>query len=115
MLQYYALTDLLSMQRRKLSETKDDGEPPSIAMQSPQQLADYLSSMQAKAFPEKSGLELLDLSIPGESSAWHRHPVDFNSTVRQKPQLWTRVHGWNRGHWTVWLSSSQMVQLLTTF
>ncbi|KIM60608.1 hypothetical protein SCLCIDRAFT_123892 [Scleroderma citrinum Foug A] len=65
--------------RRKLTETKDDSEPPSVAMQSPQQLADYLSSMQAKAFPDKSGLELLDLSIPETSI------VDTSSWMESRP------------------------------
>ncbi|KAL4067559.1 U3-containing 90S pre-ribosomal complex subunit-domain containing protein [Scleroderma citrinum] len=65
--------------KRKLADTNDDGDPPSIAMQSPQQLADYLSSMQARAFPDKSGLELLDMSIPETSI------VDTSSWTESRP------------------------------
>lgn len=80
--QCHASSDLPVAQRRKLTETKDVSEPPSIAMQSPQQLAYFLSSVQARAFPDKSSLELLDLGIPGESPGLDPRLVDFNSTVR---------------------------------
>ncbi|KAG6335878.1 hypothetical protein ID866_3215 [Astraeus odoratus] len=52
--------------KRKLAEAKDD-EHLSVAAQPPHLLADYLSTMQAKAFPTRTGLELLDLSIPETS------------------------------------------------
>lgn len=50
--------------KRKLVETRDDDEAPSVAAQPPHELAGYLSSIQAKAYPAKSTLELLDISIP---------------------------------------------------
>ncbi|KAI6150838.1 U3-containing 90S pre-ribosomal complex subunit-domain containing protein [Pisolithus tinctorius] len=53
--------------KRKLVETRDDDEAPSVAAQPPHELTGYLSSIQAKAFPAKSTLELLDISIPETS------------------------------------------------
>ncbi|KAI6039007.1 U3-containing 90S pre-ribosomal complex subunit-domain containing protein [Pisolithus marmoratus] len=53
--------------KRKLAETQDDEEPRSVAAQPPRELFGYLSSMQAKAYPAKSALELLDISIPETS------------------------------------------------
>ncbi|KAN0077350.1 U3-containing 90S pre-ribosomal complex subunit domain containing protein [Tylopilus felleus] len=50
--------------RRKLAETAEVLEPPSIAAQPVHRLADYMSTMQAKAFPELTGIELNDMSIP---------------------------------------------------
>lgn len=41
-------------------------EPLSIAAQPPHKLVDYMSAMQAKAFPELTRLELSDMCIPGE-------------------------------------------------
>ncbi|KAH0830508.1 U3-containing 90S pre-ribosomal complex subunit-domain containing protein [Lanmaoa asiatica] len=52
--------------RRKLAETAKVLEPPSIAAQPAHKLADYMSTMQAKAFPELTELELNDMRIPGE-------------------------------------------------
>ncbi|KIJ69482.1 hypothetical protein HYDPIDRAFT_79662, partial [Hydnomerulius pinastri MD-312] len=42
-------------------------EPRSVAAQPAHQLVDYMSAMQAKAFPELSGLELGDMLIPETS------------------------------------------------
>ncbi len=53
-------------QKRKLAETIEPVEPPSIAAQPPVLLADYISSMQAKTFSKMSGIELADMQIPGE-------------------------------------------------
>lgn len=46
--------------KRKL----DDVEPCLAAAQPPQEFSEYLSIMQARVFPAKSKLELLDESIP---------------------------------------------------
>lgn len=54
------------MQRRKLAETVEVLESPSIAAQPAHRLADYMSAMQAKTFPELTKLELNDMCIPGE-------------------------------------------------
>ena len=53
-------------QKRKLAETIEPVEPPSIAAQPSVMLADYISSMQAKSFSKMSGIELADVQIPGE-------------------------------------------------
>ncbi|KAF8559510.1 hypothetical protein OG21DRAFT_1402376 [Imleria badia] len=50
--------------RRKLAETAEVHEPPSVAAQPAYKLADYMSTMQAKAYPELTGLELNDMCIP---------------------------------------------------
>lgn len=53
--------------KRKLAETQVDEQPLSTAGQPPHELFGYLSNMQAKAYPAKSALELLDISIPETS------------------------------------------------
>lgn len=50
-------------------------ETPSVAAQPAHKLADYMSTMQAKAFPELTGLELNDMCIPGEHIQHIRLPV----------------------------------------
>jgi len=50
--------------KRKLAETVEMVEPLSMAAQPAHKLADYMSAMQAKAFPKLTGLELNDRSIP---------------------------------------------------
>ena len=57
---------MTDIQRRKLAETVEVLEPLSIAAQPAHKLADYMSAMQAKAFPDLTGLELNDMCIPGE-------------------------------------------------
>ncbi|KAJ7098125.1 U3-containing 90S pre-ribosomal complex subunit-domain containing protein [Mycena belliarum] len=49
--------------KRKLA-ANESGFERSIADQSPQDLAEYLSALQAKAFPKMSAIELGDLHIP---------------------------------------------------
>jgi len=49
-----------------MAETAEVIEPLSVAAQPAHTLADYLSSMQAKAFPAMSGIELGDVMIPGK-------------------------------------------------
>lgn len=46
-----------------------------MAAQPAHKLADYMSAMQAKAFPKLTGLELNDRSIPGEHFHLIRHLV----------------------------------------
>ena len=60
------LPHLYREQKRKLAETIEPVEPPSIAAQPPVMLADYITSMQAKSFSKMSGIELADVQIPGE-------------------------------------------------
>lgn len=55
-------------QKRKLAETLEIVQPPTVAAQSPSMLVDYLSSMQAKTFSKMSGVELMDIQIPGKES-----------------------------------------------
>lgn len=50
--------------KRKLAETQVDEQPFSAAAKPPHELFGYLSNIQAKAYPAKSALELLDISIP---------------------------------------------------
>ncbi|KAG6376086.1 U3-containing 90S pre-ribosomal complex subunit-domain containing protein [Boletus reticuloceps] len=50
--------------KRKLAETVEVVEPPSVAAQPAQKLAHYMSTMQAKSFPEPTRLELDDICIP---------------------------------------------------
>ncbi|KIJ17350.1 hypothetical protein PAXINDRAFT_10191 [Paxillus involutus ATCC 200175] len=50
--------------KRKLTETVDVVDPLSVAAQPVPKLADYMSVMQAKAFPNLSALELGDMLIP---------------------------------------------------
>ncbi|KAG8217451.1 U3-containing 90S pre-ribosomal complex subunit-domain containing protein [Butyriboletus roseoflavus] len=50
--------------RRKLAETLEVVEPLSTAAQPVHKLANYMSAMQAKAFPDLTGLELNDRRIP---------------------------------------------------
>ncbi|KAI0670591.1 U3-containing 90S pre-ribosomal complex subunit-domain containing protein [Trametes maxima] len=84
--------------KRKLAETVEPIEPPSIAAQPPVLLADYISSMQAKTFNELSGIELADVQIPESSivdtTIWAGsrnldHLVDFITKVL--PKLHTRM------------------------
>ncbi|KZT11479.1 uncharacterized protein LAESUDRAFT_642058 [Laetiporus sulphureus 93-53] len=55
------------MQKRRLAESLNPVETPSVAAQSPMLLADYLSSMQAKAFSKMTSIELSDVQIPESS------------------------------------------------
>ncbi|KAI8998835.1 U3-containing 90S pre-ribosomal complex subunit-domain containing protein [Trametes punicea] len=55
--------------KRKLAETVEPAELPSVASQPPAMLADYLSSMQAKTFNDMSEIELADMRIPESSIA----------------------------------------------
>ncbi|KAH7889769.1 U3-containing 90S pre-ribosomal complex subunit-domain containing protein [Phlebopus sp. FC_14] len=55
--------------KRKLAETVEVVEPLSVAAQPVHQLADYMSTMQTKAFPTSSALELGDMLIPETSIA----------------------------------------------
>ncbi|RPD65914.1 hypothetical protein L227DRAFT_606074 [Lentinus tigrinus ALCF2SS1-6] len=57
------------LKKRKLAETIEPVEAPSIAAQPPVLLADYISSMQAKTFSKMSGIELADMQIPETSIA----------------------------------------------
>ncbi|KAI0781151.1 U3-containing 90S pre-ribosomal complex subunit-domain containing protein [Trametes elegans] len=84
--------------KRKLAETVEPVEPPSIAAQPPVMLADYISSMQAKALNEMSGIELADVQIPESSIAdtttWAGSRsldqlVDF--IIKVVPKLHTRL------------------------
>jgi len=50
--------------RRRLAETIEVAEPLSIAAQPANKLADYMSDMQAKVFPELTRLEFNDMCIP---------------------------------------------------
>jgi len=50
--------------RRRLAETIEVAEPLSIAAQPANKLADYMSDMQAKVFPELTRLEFNDMRIP---------------------------------------------------
>ncbi|KAG2364478.1 U3-containing 90S pre-ribosomal complex subunit-domain containing protein [Suillus spraguei] len=51
------------------TETVEVTEPLSVAAQPAHKLADYVSSMQVKAFPAMSGIELNDVLIPESSIA----------------------------------------------
>ncbi|KAH9934888.1 U3-containing 90S pre-ribosomal complex subunit-domain containing protein [Fomitopsis serialis] len=53
--------------KRRLAETLDPVEAPSVAAQPSVLLADYLSSMQAKTFAKMSSIELADVQIPESS------------------------------------------------
>ncbi|KAI0336310.1 hypothetical protein GY45DRAFT_388148 [Cubamyces sp. BRFM 1775] len=84
--------------KRKLAETVEPVESPSIAAQPPVLLADYLSSMQAKTFNEMSGIELADVQIPEsaivDTTAWTESRsldqlMDF--IVKVLPKLHTRL------------------------
>lgn len=68
------LSRVYSSQKRKL----DDVEPCLAAAQPPQEFSEYLSIMQARVFPAKSKLELLDESIPGESGVRCPYPPDLD-------------------------------------
>lgn len=57
------------IKQRKLAETVEVIKPLSVAAQPAHKLADYVSSMQAKAFPAMSGVELGDVLIPESSIA----------------------------------------------
>lgn len=54
------------IKKRKMAETEtvEVTEPLSVAAQPAHKLADYVSSMQVKAFPAMSGIELNDVLIP---------------------------------------------------
>ncbi|KAI0637193.1 U3-containing 90S pre-ribosomal complex subunit-domain containing protein [Trametes polyzona] len=84
--------------KRKLAETLEPVEPPSVAAQPPVLLADYISSMQAKTFNEMSGIELADMQIPesaiADTTAWAGSRsldqlVDF--IIKVLPKLHTRL------------------------
>ncbi|OAX41317.1 hypothetical protein K503DRAFT_780762 [Rhizopogon vinicolor AM-OR11-026] len=84
--------------KRKLAETVEVIEPLSVAAQPAHKLADYMSSMQAKAFPAMSGIELSDVMIPessiADSTIWTgsrtlEHLVDF--IIKVLPMLHTRL------------------------
>ncbi|CDO70702.1 hypothetical protein BN946_scf184798.g17 [Trametes cinnabarina] len=84
--------------KRKLAETAEPVELPSIAAQPPVMLADYLSSLQAKTFSDMSGIELADMQIPesaiADTTTWTEprsldHLVDF--IVKVLPKLHTRL------------------------
>lgn len=51
--------------KRKLDEATEPGDHSSLASQSPAVMSEYLSTMQAKAFPKMSALELQDRQIQG--------------------------------------------------
>ncbi|KDQ59454.1 hypothetical protein JAAARDRAFT_33025 [Jaapia argillacea MUCL 33604] len=55
--------------KRRMAETLEPAQPMSIAFQPPTQLAEYLSSMQAKTFSKMSSIELVDMQIPESSIA----------------------------------------------
>lgn len=57
------------IKKRKLAETVEVIEPLSVAVQPAHKLADYVSSIQVKAFPAMSGIELSDVLIPASSIA----------------------------------------------
>jgi len=63
--------------KRRLAETLDPVEAPSIAAQPPVILADYLSSMQAKTFAKMSSIELADVQIPGRELDSGHHAMDW--------------------------------------
>ncbi|KAJ8587997.1 hypothetical protein M405DRAFT_741061 [Rhizopogon salebrosus TDB-379] len=84
--------------KRKMAETVEVTEPLSVAAQPAHKLADYVTSMQAKAFPAMSGIELGDIMIPESSIAdtttWTESRslnqlVDF--IIRVLPMLHTRL------------------------
>lgn len=60
------MTSRRGSQKRKVAESLEIIQPPSIAAQPPAMLVDYLSSMQAKTFSKMSGIELTDIQIPGK-------------------------------------------------
>jgi len=68
--------------KRKLAETIEVLEPLSIAAQPAHKLADYMSAMQAKAFPELTGLELNDMCIPDRNSNRGHDAMDGVEIVR---------------------------------
>lgn len=51
--------------KRKLNETIEPGDHPSVASRSPAIMSEYLSAMQAKTFSKMSALELQDRQIQG--------------------------------------------------
>ncbi|EIW85250.1 hypothetical protein CONPUDRAFT_117946 [Coniophora puteana RWD-64-598 SS2] len=55
------------LKKRKVAAPEDTSQPTSSAAQSPQALADYMSSLQAKALPSLSTMELDDIRIPETS------------------------------------------------
>lgn len=52
------------LKKRKVAALEDTSQPTSSAAQSPQALADYMTSLQAKALPSLSTIELDDIRIP---------------------------------------------------
>jgi len=58
--------------KRKLAETLEPIEAPSVAAQAPVLVADYISSMQAKTFSKMSSIELADIQIP-DRELYNRH------------------------------------------
>ncbi|KAH8983548.1 U3-containing 90S pre-ribosomal complex subunit-domain containing protein [Lactarius hatsudake] len=53
------------LSKRKLNETTEPGDHPSVASRSPAIMSEYLSAMQAKSFSKMSALELQDRQIQG--------------------------------------------------
>ncbi|KAG2020689.1 hypothetical protein CC2G_005997 [Coprinopsis cinerea AmutBmut pab1-1] len=84
--------------KRKLAETQDPKLTQTVALQSPEKLAEYLASMQKRTFKDMSDLELEDLRIPAsaiaDTSMWTGprtldHLVDF--IIKVLPNLKTRL------------------------
>ncbi|KAI0062233.1 hypothetical protein BV25DRAFT_1885432 [Artomyces pyxidatus] len=57
------------LKKRKLAETTEPAELPSVAAQPPALISDYLSSVQEKTFPKLSAIELQDRQVPETSIA----------------------------------------------
>ncbi|OCH95631.1 hypothetical protein OBBRIDRAFT_788185 [Obba rivulosa] len=55
------------LKKRKIAEATEPVGAPSVAAQPPVLLADYVTSMQAKAFSKMSDIELADIQIPESS------------------------------------------------
>lgn len=71
------------IKKRKLAETVEVIEPLSVAVQPAHKLADYVSSMQVKAFPAMSGIELSDVLIPDSIIDCGYDEMDGIEIIRQ--------------------------------
>lgn len=71
------------IKKRKLAETVEVTEPLSVAAQPAHKLADYVSSMQVKAFPAMSEIELSDVLIPDRSIDRGYSDMDGIENIRQ--------------------------------
>lgn len=71
----------------------------SVAEQSPYELSQYLSSIQAKVFPDLTSLELEAMQIPGEQAYRMKGRVLVLIAVFQNRQSQTQRHGLREGHW----------------